>query len=127
MHAGLPQATTATNYIGRSVLACAGSSLEGIVTGKTYSNEGPSWTMALENGRSTCMESRAIKPLLLPQKDRLLWAATALQKPSVLIGLWVRKQCGSRWCLGQIVDTDINNRNAETIWHVRCHDGDKSD
>jgi hypothetical protein len=62
-HTGLPHSTTATNYIfGRSVLACAGSSLEGIVTGKTCSNEGPSWIIALENGRSTCMESRAIKP-----------------------------------------------------------------
>ena len=67
------------------------------------------------------------KPLLLPQKHRLLWAATALQKPSVLIGLWVRKQHGNRWCLGRIVDTDINYRNAETIWQVRHHDGDKSD
>jgi hypothetical protein len=81
MHAGLPQATTATNYIGRSVLACAGSSLEGIVTSKIYSNEGPSWITSLENGHSTCMESRALKPLLLPKKDRLLWAATVLQKP----------------------------------------------
>jgi hypothetical protein len=127
MHAGLPQATTATNYIGRSVLACAGSSLEGIVTGRFYSNEGPSWIIALENGRSTCVESRALKPLLLPKEDRLLLAATALQKPSVLTGLWVRKQHGNRWCLGRIVDTDINNRNTETTWQVRHHDGDKSD
>ena len=62
--AGLPQATAATNYIGRSALARAGSSLEGMVTGKTCSNEGPSWITALENGRSTCMESRAIMATL---------------------------------------------------------------
>jgi hypothetical protein len=73
------------------------------------------------------MESRMLKPLLLPKEDRLLWAATALQKPSVLTGLWVRKQQGNRWCLGRIVDTDINNRNSEAIWQVRYHDGDKSD
>jgi hypothetical protein len=60
----LPQATAATNYIGRSALARAGSSLEGMVTGKTCSNEGPSWITALENGRSTCMESRAIMATL---------------------------------------------------------------
>jgi hypothetical protein len=73
------------------------------------------------------MKSRMLKPLMLPKEDRLLWVATALQKPSILTDLRVRKQHRNRWYLGQIVDTDINNRNSETIWQVRYHDGDTSD
>jgi hypothetical protein len=37
------------------------------------------------------------------------------------------KMYGSRWYLGRIIDSDSDNKNSDTIWQVRYHDGDQSD
>ena len=83
--------------------------------------------MALENGKTTTVPYQALKRLLLPTDDRLLWAATALRLPSVLTSLWVRKRYGARWYLGRIASHNTDIKNSEVIWQVEYQDGDKSD
>jgi hypothetical protein len=116
-----------TNYVGRSIVMCCGSYIQGIVTTQTHHDDGTHWHVALDNGQTTSLPTQKLKSILLPQGDHLLWATTALQKPSMLKLLWVRKQYGPRWYLGQITGYDTDTRTSEVIWRVAYQDNDTSD
>jgi hypothetical protein len=44
-------------YIGRSIIACTGTSMKGLVTGKSHHEDGTHWHMALENGKTSAFLS----------------------------------------------------------------------
>ena len=45
----------------------------------------------------------------------------------MIIGMFVEKQFGSKWYVGEIVDTDIDVHTNCTIWKVNYDDGDTED
>ena len=104
-----------------------GSYIQGIVTTKSHHENGTHWHVALDNGQTASLPTQKLKRLLLPEGDQLLWATTALHKPSILQLLWVRKQYGPRWYLGQITGHDTDTHTSEVIWRVAYQDNDTSD
>jgi hypothetical protein len=49
---------------------------------------------------------------------------TQAEAPDPIVGRRVEKQFGSKWHVGKVVSTEIDNDANETIWHVKHDDSD---